>query len=130
MTAFKKYPWSILLYLTVLILSIMPVPETPLGDVPLMDKWTHFVMYCAVGCAAWMDWSRKKASGLKLALWTVAVPVLYGGLMELIQAYCTTYRSGEWMDVLANSCGVLLSIPIGYFVIRRLTTKTSKTPSA
>lgn len=128
MTTIKKYPFSTLLYLIVLILSTMPVPETPLSDVPLMDKWTHFVMYGAVGCAAWIDWSKRKVSGLKLTLWTVAVPMLYGGLMELIQTYCTTYRSGEWMDFVANSCGVLLSIPIGYFVIRRII--TSKTPSA
>lgn len=33
--------------------------------------------------------------------------------MELMQAYCTTYRSGEWLDFLADSLGALIGFLIG-----------------
>jgi hypothetical protein len=38
---------------------------------------------------------------------------LLGGLIELLQAYCTTTRSGEWFDFWADSIGVLLGAGIG-----------------
>jgi hypothetical protein len=34
-------------------------------------------------------------------------------MMELAQRYLTTCRSGEWLDVLANSTGVVLATLIG-----------------
>jgi VanZ family protein len=39
--------------------------------------------------------------------------ILLGGLIELLQAYCTTTRSGEWLDFFADSIGVLLGNAIG-----------------
>ena len=39
--------------------------------------------------------------------------ILLGGLMELLQAYCTTTRSGEWLDFWADSLGVLLGNALG-----------------
>ena len=36
-----------------------------------------------------------------------------GGVIELVQAYCTTNRSGEWLDFLADSLGVGLGALIG-----------------
>ena len=39
--------------------------------------------------------------------------VALGGLMELLQAYCTTTRSGEWLDFWSDSVGVLLGTLIG-----------------
>jgi hypothetical protein len=35
------------------------------------------------------------------------------GLLELLQRYCTTNRSGEWLDFAANSTGVTLAVPLG-----------------
>lgn len=36
--------------------------------------------------------------------------------MELAQKYLTTYRSGEWLDALANSIGVLLAAGVALLV--------------
>lgn len=33
--------------------------------------------------------------------------------MELLQAYCTTTRSGEWLDFYADTVGVLLGNGVG-----------------
>ena len=48
-------------------------------------------------------------------------PLLYsiflGGLMELMQAYCTTYRSGEWLDFVADSVGAVLGLLIMLLVM-------------
>ena len=41
----KKYPISLFLVVAIWIICLIPIPETPLDDVPMIDKWTHFVMY-------------------------------------------------------------------------------------
>ena len=46
-------------------------------------------------------------------------PLLMGGLIELAQAYCTGgRRSGEWLDFLANSLGVVLGTLVGLLMSR------------
>ena len=41
----------------------------------------------------------------------------YNRLVELAQAYLTTCRSGDWVDAMCNSIGVLLGAIIGKTVI-------------
>jgi hypothetical protein len=36
-----------------------------------------------------------------------------GGVIELVQAYCTTNRSGEWLDLAADAIGCTLAIGVG-----------------
>ncbi len=45
-------------------------------------------------------------------------PVLFSGMVELLQEYCTTYRGGDWLDFAANTTGALIASLIGYFVLR------------
>ena len=42
------------------------------------------------------------------------------GLLELMQAYLTTCRSGEWLDFAANCVGVALAALVGYFILARV----------
>lgn len=118
----KRYPLSILCATAIAILSLAPMAEMPeLQDVPLIDKWVHFVMYGGLTSTIW--WESRRRSAAFLATWGFVFPVCYGGLMELAQAYLTTYRSGDWLDVLANSIGVVLGILIGCLIRWRVCTK-------
>ena len=109
MESFKRYFWSILISAIVIIISIIPIPEVPqLEGVPLMDKWVHFLMYGAVACCVWYDYYRNrkdKKITKNSVFWTLAYPILLGGLLELWQNYLTTCRSGEWLDLFADSIG-------------------------
>ena len=98
----RKYPLSILCILLIWVLSLTPFfPETPLDDVQFIDKWTHLVMY------------HDSINWCKVVLLAAVGMILLGGLMELLQAYCTTTRSGEWLDFWADSAGVLLGSAVG-----------------
>lgn len=46
-------------------------------------------------------------------------PVLFSGAVELLQAYCTTYRGGDWWDFAANTSGATLASLIGWYWMRR-----------
>lgn len=129
MKAFKNYFWTILISFIVITLSIIPIPEVPhLADIPLFDKWAHFLMYGAVACCVWYDYYRNRKDRkitMRTVLCTVAYPILLGGVLELWQNYLTTCRSGEWLDLFADSIGTFLAFPIGAFVIRYFARKVN-----
>lgn len=111
----RKYPFSLFCILLIWVLSLAPYfPETPLDDVVFIDKWTHLVMYGGTCTVIWWEYLRHHdiLNRSKLLLTLVGM-MLLGGVMELLQAYCTTTRSGEWLDFWADSIGVLLGYIVG-----------------
>ena len=111
----RKYPLSLLCILLIGVLSLAPYfPATPLDDVAFIDKWTHLVMYGGTCTVIWWEYLRSHSTlNSRKLLFTLVGMILLGGLMELLQAYCTTTRSGEWLDFWADSIGVLLGYAIG-----------------
>ena len=113
----KKYPATSFLIVAIWIICLVPIPENvPLGDVPMMDKWTHFVMYGTLCVVMWWEYLRQhpqKNAG-KLFLLAFVGPIVMSGLIELAQAHLTGgNRSGDWLDFVANTIGVVLGNVIG-----------------
>lgn len=118
----KKHPFTVSLVLVIWYLSLFTPPETPLSEIRFFDKWTHLVMYGTLVATLWMeDWRtwHGTPSWMRMLLLYLA-PVAMSGLIELAQAYCTTNRSGDWMDLAANAVGALLGIAIGHLGTRLL----------
>ena len=116
----RKYPFSTFCLALIGVLSFTPFfPETPLDNVKFIDKWTHLVMYGGTCSVIWWEHLRlcKKETrrpNLRALFWFALVGmIILGGLVELGQAYCTTTRSGEWLDFYADSVGVLLGNAFG-----------------
>jgi VanZ family protein len=126
---FRRYPFSLICLALIWLLSLMPFfPETPLDSVAFIDKWTHLVMYGGTAGVMWIEHLRAHRHPMwsHLLLYAVAGMILLGGVIELIQAYCTTTRSGEWLDFLADSVGVLLGAAFGiaFYFVRKSLRKT------
>ncbi|MBQ9357861.1 MAG: VanZ family protein [Prevotella sp.] len=118
----RHYPLTLLCLAAVWYLSLFIVmPETPMDDVPFIDKWTHLVMYGGTCTVMWVEYLRchDTLHPRKLFLYAWLGPILMSGLIELLQKYCTTTRAGEWLDFAANSTGVTLAVGIG-LLVRRL----------
>ena len=117
----KKYPLSTICLVLIGILSFTPFfPETPFDEVQFMDKWTHLVMYGGTTSVIWWEYLRhhQQLDKRKLLLWALFGMIILGGLVELGQAYCTTTRSGEWLDFWADTVGVLLGNGIGLIMMK------------
>lgn len=114
MINFIKHYWHAI---TLVILTLITVgsllPAEHLPPAPGSDKTHHFVGYCALMLPAAL---RRPKYWLALALFFV----VWSGLIEIIQPYVNRY--GEWLDMLANTGGVLIAIIITE-VISRLKTK-------
>ena len=116
-----RYPLSAVCIAMVWVLSLIPFfPETPLNDVAFIDKWTHFVMYGGTCSVIWWEYRRKhgQPNYHRLIVWGWLAPVLMGGLLEFLQEYATTTRSGDWLDFAANTVGATLGSVIGLLMIK------------
>lgn len=108
----KKYPLTFILLISIWTVCMIPLPETPLDEVALMDKWVHFVMFggltlCAGSEYLWKHKHTWRMPVLVIGAWLMSA--LMGGLVELAQAYCTGgRRSGDWFDFLADAIGATL----------------------
>ena len=120
----RNYPFSCILIGLIWVLSLVPFfPETPLDNVKFIDKWVHFIMYGGTFGVLWIEYLRQhdRLDARRLFLLAWLCPVLMGGLLELLQAYCTTTRNGDWLDFLANATGVTLASLFGLAISRFFT---------
>ena len=121
----KKYPLSVTCICLIWILSLLPFfPETPLNHVKFIDKWTHFIMYGGTCLVIWLEYARKHRSPdyEKLFFWAWLAPVIMGGVLELLQAYCITTRNGDLFDFAANATGVTFAGIVGVLLIKLVIT--------
>ena len=117
----RRYLFTLLLILTIVLLSLLPMPDIKMAeDVPLADKWTHMVMYGALTLVIWFDYKRthRQYNSLRLLLFAFLAPIAMGGTLELMQAYLTTCRSGEWLDLVANTIGVCIGSIVGILLLK------------
>lgn len=91
---------SVAVVIAIWILSFLPGSAMP--QVPGGDKWHHALAYFAC-MFFWGQWLQVPAQRLKLA----GVFILMGALIECLQGL-TTYRSFEWLDLVADTLGVTM----------------------
>lgn len=77
-------------------LSLWPLEQLP--SVPGTDKSHHFLAYA---CLMFPAALRRPRNWLLIGLLFIA----YSGTIELVQPYVNRY--GEWLDMLANSTGIV-----------------------
>ena len=117
----RRYPVTLLLAVGIVLLSLLPIPDIKMPvDVPLADKWTHMVMYGVLTLTIWVEYRRahQKSNAWRLLLFAFLAPIAMGGILELMQAYFTTCRSGEWLDFVANTIGVCIGSAVGILIMK------------
>jgi len=120
----KRYWPSLLMVAVVWFVSLFPLAQPPMTkDVPFFDKWEHMVLYASLCAVIWTDYRRHHRlsswSWPRLLFWGGVAPALMGGVLELVQKYCTGgLRSGEWMDFFADACGAAILCLVGRLCVR------------
>ena len=98
------YLLSIIIALSILVLSLSPLPELP--DVPGNDKTHHLIAYAILAFPTSV--TNQKVLSMTLLF------ILMGGAIEIIQPYVNRYA--EWLDFIANTIGVVIGLAIGLFL--------------
>ena len=125
---FRSYPLTLLFAAMIFVLCLIPVPETPLGNVSMIDKWTHIALYVALEIVLWTEMNRSRSAigGIRLFAVAVLLPAFMGGMLEIMQEYLTTCRSGDWIDFVADCTGVISGALLGKFAVTPLFVRIRK----
>ena len=96
-------------------LSLNSFSDFPVVDftIPYLDKLVHIVFYfvaTVLGCFFVRERTRGRANFLKTLFITGFFALIYGVIIELLQAFYTIDRSGELLDLAANSLGVIFAL--------------------
>ncbi len=119
---FRQYWKSILISLSIVYLSLAPPSE--FKNVPEViafvgsDKIVHFLMYFALTIVAVYDF-KKSRNVLNIFVQCAIFPFLLGGTMEVLQHFFTVHRSGDWLDLLANTVGIATAYLLMKFIKRK-----------
>ncbi|SNR17555.1 VanZ family protein [Tenacibaculum jejuense] len=96
---------AILLTLIITYLSLANLKGKSIINFSSIDKVQHALAYftlAVIWMLAFIKKSKKKA--------VVILCIAFGILMEFLQANLTSYRSFEYLDMLANTVGVLIGL--------------------
>lgn len=110
----RGFPLTLFCVALVWYLCLFKPPSTRLDRIAGFDKCAHVLMYLGTCGTFWFEYfrSRVRLPRPVLLLVGVAAPIAMSGAIEIVQARCTTYRGGDWLDFLANSCGTLLALAL------------------
>lgn len=111
---FRHYGLSICVALTILYLCMMPSTDTGMDiNIPNLDKIVHAAMYWALAFCISLNLYQEytKFKSMVMVMWAIIIPILFGGLIEVMQDAFTVSRSGDPFDLLADAIGAIL----GYF---------------
>ena len=74
------------------------------------DRWAHWLAFMVLALV--LQWDSKIAGLNNGPRWLVValLPILYGGLIEVIQEKYFYPRTGDWMDWVADVVGVVFGI--------------------
>ena len=96
---------AIIITLSIAILSLIKVGEQPI-KIQHLDKIEHVIAYFTLTFIWLLALAKKKIKYL-----IIFSCFFYGIIIELLQA-TTTYRTGDYLDIIANSTGVLIALLI------------------
>ena len=98
--------WTLLIF----ILCFIPAREVPDLDIPLADKWVHFILF---GVFSFLWLLSIKEFRLQHLVIVLICSIVLGWLVEYIQGALTFLgRSQDNMDTLADGIGGLLGVVV------------------
>ena len=106
-------------------LCLIKASELPQIIIPYIDKYIHILFYF-VFCLLWFYSFRftfLKTERVKMLRIVFLMSLAFGIVIELFQTYFTNTRSGDVIDVLANTTGALLAILTIQILNKRLNFK-------
>jgi VanZ family protein len=100
-------------------------PPEIVGDLPVdnFDKIVHFLMFFALSGVVFFEntgYFRRRISLVRIFFGSFLYPTLFSGLIELMQEFFSSARTGDWIDFLFDGMGAFFGILICFFINRKL----------
>jgi VanZ family protein len=98
--------WLFLGLFLLAVIALLSLAQLPAPDIQMpthFDKYEHIAAY-AVAAFYWCQLFVKQRDRLLCAFALIAL----SGTLELAQGFLTQHRSGDWLDLVANTIGVMI----------------------
>ena len=106
---------TICITIGIVYLSLVYVPQIPM-PIKNSDKYQHMFAYFML-TICWLFSFQKKTPNRKYTI--VFACIVFGIIIEALQATLTKYRTGEYLDILANTIGVLLALMVFNHILKK-----------
>ena len=125
--AVLQFRLTLVLAVCLLAGCLYPIESVPLSEVHWGDTLIHVCIFFVLSTSAWIEVSLARISSKRQWIVAMTTMLAYGGIVELLQEYFTTSRSGEWLDFTADAIGVGLAAAVFHLGIARLLTHLTLT---
>lgn len=96
--------WTLLIFIA----CLTPSAEIPKVDIPLIDKWTHCVLF---GIFSFLWLCAKPRLTTKWVISLLIISIGFGAFVEIVQGVATFLgRSAELMDAVADGLGGIIGV--------------------
>jgi VanZ family protein len=106
--------WGLFIFLLCFLPGVV-FPDVSWTDITAPDKWVHAILY-GVWIVLFAIGQGKGHPGVLMV--PAVLMLLFGGFVELFQEWVLQYRSGEWLDWVADAAGLALGL-LTCFVLNR-----------
>ncbi|WP_156109199.1 VanZ family protein [Polaribacter sp. Hel1_85] len=106
---------AICITISIAYLSLMKMPKVE-GNFSKIDKVYHLFAYFTL-TICWLFSFYKKPT-LKYLI--IIGCIIYGIIIEVLQDTLTTYRTGDFKDILANTLGIVLGLIVFNQILRKI----------
>ncbi len=119
----KTYWKTILMAAIVFLLSVFDFSKV--DNLPKMkynDKIIHLFLYSFLTfLLIFESWNEvlKKSKNYMYIFYLLTIPIIFGGIIELVQEFYFPPRTAEWFDWIADILGVALGGLISIFYLKR-----------
>ena len=100
--------WALL----ILWLSLDPSPPVPENELLGWDKLQHAAAYALMTFLAGSAFYTFSGNFYRSWLAAAGISIVYGGLIELLQGWCTQARSAEFGDLVADTIGAVFVLAV------------------
>lgn len=105
--------WRSLLVICIIAYGcLLRKPPYMLPPIENGDKWAHWLVFMVLTLV--LLWDSKKAGLQSWRMWVLAMvfPIVYGGFIEILQELYFYPRTGDWVDWLYDTIGMLIGVTI------------------
>ncbi|WP_239758876.1 VanZ family protein [Tenacibaculum finnmarkense] len=108
---------AILISIGIAILSLIKIRKPPaIIQIKNLDKYEHAFAYFVL-CFVWLiAFDKTKINKIIIVLCCL----FYGIIIEGLQVTITTYRSGDVLDIVANTTGILIAYMMYFLFLRKM----------
>ena len=104
--------------------SLSDLTEVPKLSTEFQDKIIHFIAYALLCFVLFLMFKSYKTR--KTLKYSILVSIVFGTVIELLQANFTSYRAFDIFDIIANVAGILITAKLIAFnktlIIKKLET--------